>query len=140
MPCQAGFQCVNGICSEPNAVCSASNCPGVDSACYCLNGQCIACGTGYTCSGGQFVPEVPINSCTSTQQCGPNFECVNGLCQQKVVECYASTDCTGGMQCTEGRCVLPTPAGDFNIVLLLIIIIAAILIPAILFVYIKRTL
>lgn len=139
IPCESGFQCVNGVCVAGQ--CSASTCPGIDSACYCLGSDCIACGSGFTCLNGRCVPEVPINACSSSRECGPNFECINGLCQQKVVECYADADCASDRQCIDGRCLLPeAPPVDSNIILFLIIILAVILIPVILFIYIRRAL
>ena len=138
VPCQTGT-CVNGVCVDQQT-CSASACPGTKDACYCFSDQCVACGPGYTCSNGGCVPELPINSCSSTRECGPNFECINGLCQKRALECYVNTDCNGG-QCLDGRCVTSTPVQiDNNIIYLLVIALIAIMIPIILFIYIRRSL
>ena len=141
VPCQVGFTCESGKCVAAQPLCTASNCPGTKQGCYCSNDQCVSCGQGYTCSRASCVPETPvINTCRSTNDCTSGNICVNGVCQQKPVECYSNSDCGVNYVCSSGSCVVSVqkPLLDEKIIYFLIILLAVLMVPIILFIYIKR--
>ncbi|MEK6887923.1 MAG: dickkopf-related protein [Candidatus Aenigmatarchaeota archaeon] len=143
VPCQTGFTCQSGTCvANPVPQCSASNCPGTKDGCYCSNDRCVSCGQGYTCSQARCVPETPIiNTCRASNDCTTGNVCVNGVCQQKPVECYSDGDCGVNYACRSGNCVVSVqkPLLDEKIIYFLIILLAVIMVPIILFIYIKRS-
>ena len=143
VPCQTGFTCENGACvAIPQPLCSASNCPGTKDGCYCSSDRCVSCGQGYTCSQSRCVPETPvINTCRSTNDCVSGNVCVNGVCQQKPAECFTNSDCGSNYECKSGSCVVSVqkPLLDEKIIYFLIILLAVIMVPIILFIYIKRS-
>ncbi|HLD38908.1 MAG TPA: dickkopf-related protein [archaeon] len=141
VPCQTGFTCESGTCVAILSQCSASNCPGTNQGCYCSNDRCVSCGQGYTCSQARCVPETPvINTCRASSDCTTGNVCVNGVCQQKPVECYSDGDCGINYACKSGNCVVNVqkPILDEKIIYFLIILLAVIMVPIILFIYIKR--
>ncbi|MBI3052104.1 hypothetical protein HYY74_06665 [Candidatus Woesearchaeota archaeon] len=76
-----GTRCIGGSCSS--ACYSDSHCTGIQK---CLNGACIAAGTG----------------CTSDTGCGANQRCYYGAC---LSECSDSRPCLNSKPCVNGGCV-----------------------------------
>jgi hypothetical protein len=137
LPCRSGYSCVGGECVLQGA-CSKSNCPGTKAACYCASDKCIGCGTGYTCTDAKCVIESPIvTSCRTTADCIIGQKCVNGFCTSDAAQCFVSGDCPGGMECKDGTCFNSSIISQ-EVINLLIIILSAISVPIILFIYIKR--
>ena len=106
---------------------------------YCSGSQCVACGDGYACSSGRCAPEIQVQECRSNSECPSNNVCLNSVCQPRPPECFADSDCATG-SCSDGRCITASkPLFDRDMIVLLIIILAVIMVPLILFIYIKRS-
>jgi len=141
VPCEAGFTCVSNQCVQEQPSCSVSNCPGVKNACFCSGGQCIACGDGYACSFGSCAPEILPPVCSLNEQCPSEQVCINSVCQPRPPECFANSDCSAGQECDNNRCITKSePIFSKDIMVLLIIILAVIMVPLILFIYIRKSL
>ena len=100
--CGLGTQCLSGVCI--NGVCGA----GASGAPCTVNTGCISGVCMY-------------NSCTAPSgaggtgsACALNSECLSGSCINSVCDpgatgqpCRATSDCTGGLSCVSGTCVVP---------------------------------
>ncbi len=113
-PCTASSECTSApstFCDVGTGSCTIPTCDNGGTTCNatqeCVNGSCVAAGTGTACTSDANCPNDPW---PNTQFC--NFQTIsgNGECS---VGCRSNASCTGGDQCNASRqCV--TGGGGTN--------------------------
>ena len=130
--CEAGEECVDGVCTSdslqcdpacgPPEICQNGTCvhdpmecdPICESGFSCIRGTCVSdtpdcnppCGPDEECSNGECIPIGPPQ-CNPT--CNPSEVCENGHCVPIVPDCFPP--CGRGTYCIDGVCV---PESDCN--------------------------
>ena len=71
-------------------------------------------GTKYTENSDVRVFNTIVDQCDASNPCPSGYECVNGVCVPKTVECTVDSDCAEGEICVGGYCFEDT-GGEFNL-------------------------
>ncbi len=88
--CGPGFYCRNDMC--------------VGSASCSVEEPIVECPPGYICVVNECHPSADIG-CVDDDDCGPGFECIDGVCVPTDPECEDDDDCPPGFYCRGGICV-----------------------------------
>lgn len=108
--------CPGNICLRADAACRNGQCVlecgNANQAC-CLDG--MTCKQGNACIGIRCLPcgRVGLPCCPSGRACEEGFLCDGVICAQcgnLAQKCCSGNACTGGLNCTAGRCVQPPPS------------------------------
>ncbi|MCB9640122.1 MAG: matrixin family metalloprotease [Myxococcales bacterium] len=103
-PCKSDNDCGGGVCSQVDGRarclqrCDAAGCCPAGTACQGSGGSSLCMPTNNKC---------PDATCTTTNDCGSNEVCVNGLCEKS---CTKDTDCPSGFVCKSQSCTEAQPA------------------------------
>ncbi|HLD85268.1 MAG TPA: hypothetical protein VI968_01800, partial [archaeon] len=155
-----------GIDCSSNACTTNADTPGTDDRCKCQNSVVVACPVGYMCVSHKCETTAPPPECAIDSDCRGGEICENNACIQ-AQSCSSRIDCTDGRVCLSGKCASAStsqctsssdcpsdkicesgvctpqpiqPQGiDSGVIFFIIIIIAVITIPIIIFTYLRRT-
>ncbi len=95
IPCDDGYQCVDGVCETVSNPCAD-----------------VVCEDGLTCVEGSCV-ETSTDPCVDVE-CGDGFECVDGSCVGVEADPCVDVECGDGFECVDGECLAEGPCGGIK--------------------------
>ena len=102
-------------CGYPDLTCAYVDIGAGNAASLCVEREWLQssycqsdaqCGPGYDCVNGLCQPDQTTEYCRTDSDCAQGYECVNGVCQHASTTqyCRSDSDCPAGQACLGGIC------------------------------------
>jgi hypothetical protein len=147
------------LAPRPRECTMNTDCSGTDDRCYCSQNTCVACSAGEQCKNNACVTYQPqcitdadcpaghkcqsdtcirIGDCTYDADCQTGYKCEAYVCK-KMGQCTYDYDCENGYSCFNYRCEkIQKPLLDQNSIIFIMIIIIVLIVPFLIYSYMKR--